>query len=349
MGDEIASIVGEYPVDVRGFRTENKDWLLDSIYDMTRKHFQVVRHYLQNAEWDYFQFLEIGVDRIHHGFWKFHDPKHRLFEPDNPYQNAIRDYYRYLDGEIGSILELLDEDTIVLIVSDHGAQALEGGFCVNEWFVRNGLLKLQDSPTEVMSLGDIGVDWGGTKVWAEGGYSGRLYFNVKGREPNGVIDPSDYESFRDDLKSQLEAVLDDAGAPMGTRVFKPEEIYSTVNNIPPDLIVYFGDLAWRAIGGVGYSDIHVLENDTGPDDCNHSPYGVFVLASSNNPLRGSVDGVHIMDIAPTLLELSGHDTPKSMRGKSIVGGATSPGANEQTISEEGAEAVKRRLKGLGYI
>src|ERR1700732_2352417 len=37
--EEIAKLVGDYSVDVKGFRTEKKDWLKDEIYDMSRKHF----------------------------------------------------------------------------------------------------------------------------------------------------------------------------------------------------------------------------------------------------------------------------------------------------------------------
>ena len=65
---EIDRLVGEYPVDVKGFRTDNKEWLRDQIYDMTRKHFEVIRYLMATLEWDYFQFVEIGVDRVHHGF-----------------------------------------------------------------------------------------------------------------------------------------------------------------------------------------------------------------------------------------------------------------------------------------
>src|SRR5262249_37863623 len=100
--DEIRHLVGHYPVDVKGFRTDDKAWLRDEIYAMSRAHFTVVRHYLREAEWDYFQFVEIGLDRMHHGFWKHHDPRHVLHEPDSPYREVIRDYYRYLDGELES-------------------------------------------------------------------------------------------------------------------------------------------------------------------------------------------------------------------------------------------------------
>ena len=66
--------------------------------------------------------------------------------PDNPYQDAIPEYYRWLDEQIGSILELLDNDTILLVVSDHGAQRLDGGFAINEWLIREGLLVLNEYP-----------------------------------------------------------------------------------------------------------------------------------------------------------------------------------------------------------
>jgi predicted AlkP superfamily phosphohydrolase/phosphomutase len=65
---EISRLVGDYPVDVEGFRTYNKEWLRDQIYEMTRKHFEVIRYLLATVDWDYFQFVEIGVDRVHHGF-----------------------------------------------------------------------------------------------------------------------------------------------------------------------------------------------------------------------------------------------------------------------------------------
>ena len=76
--------------------------------------------------------VEMGPDRLHHGFWKYADPEHRKYEPGSPYENAIRDYYKYLDQEIGEILSLTDDDTITMIVSDHGAQAMEGGVWINE-------------------------------------------------------------------------------------------------------------------------------------------------------------------------------------------------------------------------
>ena len=168
----------------------------------------------------------------------------------------------------------------------------------------------------------LDVDWEKTKVWSEGGYYARVFFNVKGREPQGVIEPADYESFRDEIKAKFEATADREGKPLGTLVFKPEQIYHAVQNVAPDLIVHFGGLYWRSIGGVGYPTIHVLENDTGPDDCNHAQFGAFILAASNSPLQGEITGARLLDIAPTLLELAGYEIPASMQGRSLVAGQT---------------------------
>jgi predicted AlkP superfamily phosphohydrolase/phosphomutase len=315
---DIARLVGEYPVDVKGFRTDNKDWLRDQTFEMTRKHFQVIRHLMTTIDWDYFQFVEIGVDRIHHGFWKFHDSTHRQYEPGNAYSSVINDYYQYVDDEIGSLLELLDDDTAVLVVSDHGAQRLDGGFCVNEWLYREGLLVLKEHPTTPTAFSPSLVDWTRTKVWSEGGYYARVFFNVEGREPGGVIPRSHYEEFREEMKVRFEALPDDFGKPMNSLVFRPEEVYKDVRNVAPDLIVHFGGLYWRSIGRLGDESLHIQENDTGPDDCNHSQFGLFLLSAPNSPLRGERQGAHLLDIAPTLLSVAGQPVPECMQGKNLL-------------------------------
>ena len=149
---KINELVGEYPVDVKNFRTDNKDWLKEEIFNMCGKQWAVVRWLLAGQEWDYFHFVDIGLDRMHHGFWNYFDPRHAQFEANNPYQDAIPEYYRLLDEQIGSVLELLDDDTIVLVVSDHGAQRLNGGFAINEWLIREGLLVLNEYPKGINAI-----------------------------------------------------------------------------------------------------------------------------------------------------------------------------------------------------
>jgi len=274
---EVESVSNGYILDVGEFRSDNKDPILRTIYDMTEKRFRLTRHFIRSKEWDFFMVVEMGPDRIHHTFWKYFDQDHPKHIRGSQYQNAILNYYKYLDEEIGDTLKLLSDDTLILVVSDHGAKKMVGGICINEWLIQNGYLKLVQYPSETTQFNKLIVDWENTMVWGEGGYYGRIFMNVKGREPKGIIAPQHYEHFRNELIRNLEDLRDEHGRNINTKVFKPEDIYTECNGIPPDLIVYYGDLSWRSIGSVGNRTIWASENDTGPDDANHSQCGVKVL------------------------------------------------------------------------
>ena len=315
--EEIEALVGEYMVDVPNFRTNDKDRLLEDLETMTVRRFQVAERLLETRPWDLFFMVEMGTDRIHHGFWRFTDPEHRLYEPGNPYEDAMLSYYRRLDEKIARLLAKVDEDTAVLVVSDHGAKRIDGGICVNEWLRREGYLTLKEEPSEPMPLKPDMVDWSKTVAWGEGGYYCRLFLNVAGREPEGTVAPEDYERVRDELKAKLEALGDEHGRPIGTVAYRPEELYEERNGVVPDLMVYFGDLLWRSVGQVGTGTVHVFENDTGPDDANHAHDGLYVLAAEGvAPGRGPERDIR--DVAPTLLDLLGEPVPAEMEGTSLL-------------------------------
>jgi len=357
-----------YQIDVRNFRTDDKDRLLDEIRSMTRKRFALFRHLLRTRPWNFAIMVEMGPDRIHHGFWRYCDPDHRLHEPGNPYLHVIRDYYRMIDSEIAETLrtvwgksaeELAQEmvspnspaaNTAVMVVSDHGARALEGGFAFNEWLIREGYLVLKEgartpapyrpdparrtsteetsaeriplepSSTTRIPLEPSMIDWPRTRTWGEGGYYGRLFLNIQGREPQGTVPAAEAESLLAELEEKLTALPDDRGQPMGNVVCRPSHIYKgKIKGIPPDLMIYFGNLAWRSIGsivsdtnlndqtvtssrtgtadsagavdpagadtpgstGPGTESLYTPENDTGPDDANHDWNGIFIAAGGS--------------------------------------------------------------------
>jgi predicted AlkP superfamily phosphohydrolase/phosphomutase len=311
---------GDYMIDVDDFRTDDKDRLLDQIYVMTERRFKAFRHFYNKEEYGFAMLVEMGIDRIHHGFWRYFDKDHRLYEPGSKYENAIRDYYVYVDKEVGETLDLFDDETMVMVVSDHGAKGMHGAICVNEWMQREGYLKLKEQPGEQTRMTMDMVDWSGTKAWGEGGYYSRIFFNVKGREPEGQIPESEYDAFREEIKDKLEAITDENGKNIGTRVFKPEEIYREVKNIAPDLIVYFGDLDWRSAGSVGVGAVHMFENDTGPDDANHAQEGIFICSLPPEKLVEPGDAYSIYDIAPTVLAWHGIEVPADMIGRSLLRG-----------------------------
>ncbi len=316
---EVERTVGEYLFDCTNFRTEDKDDLLRQVYEMTDRRFALARHLLATRPWELFAFVEMGPDRMHHGFWKHMDPEHRKHPEGSPYQDAILAYHRHVDGLLAGLLEHADADTAVLVVSDHGAKRMDGGIRINEWLRREGYLRTLGDPSEAVPLGKAGVDWAGTTAWSEGGYYARVFLNVEGREPEGTVAPSEYERVRTELAERIAAIPDEQGRPIGTRVFRPEEVYPEVRNVAPDLIVHFGDLYWRSVGTVGgEGGIHTFENDTGPDDANHAQHGLLVMAGPGIPAGGERSGMHLLDVAPTVCELLGIETPGTMRGRSLL-------------------------------
>jgi predicted AlkP superfamily phosphohydrolase/phosphomutase len=316
---EVEEVVGEYLFDCPNFRTDDKDDLLRQLYEMTDRRFALCEHLLSTRPWELFAMVEMGTDRIHHGFWKYMDAEHRKHEPGNPYEDSIRQYYRHVDSLIAGLLTHADDETTVLVVSDHGAKRLDGGIRINEWLRREGYLATKTAPngTAATSLDDLGVDWSGTTAWGEGGYYSRIFLNVRGREPEGIIEPDAYERVRDELIARIEAIPDDLGRPMDTKVYRPEDVYPEAKGVPPDLIVHFGDLFWRAVGTLGGpEDIHTFENDTGPDDANHAQEGMLIAAGPGIT-PGEREGMHLLDVAPTVLDLLGMQIPPDMRGRTL--------------------------------
>ena len=313
LAGEIEDLVGEYVLDVK-FRVEDRESLLKSIYDMTERRFRVIEYLLQEKDWNLFAFVEIGLDRIHHAFWKFYDASHHLYPGDNPLQDAIPEYYEYLDGWVGRLRESIPRNTPVMVVSDHGAQAMKGAFCVNQWLAERGYLALED-PGQVTSLSKASVDWTRTRAWGWGGYYARIFLNVRGRERSGIIDPGDYERERERIASEIRGIRGPGGEAWETSVYRPEELYEPCNGDPPDLMVYFDDLRWRSAGTVGHGRQYLEENDTGPDDAVHGKHGIFIL---NAPGQGRERRqASILDVAPTAMRLMGLKAGPEMRGESI--------------------------------
>jgi predicted AlkP superfamily phosphohydrolase/phosphomutase len=300
---EVEKLVGNYIFDVV-FREEDRDSVLEEIREMTEKRFEVVRYLIQEKEWDYFQFVEIGLDRIHHAFWKYFDEKHHLHERGK-YSGVIRDYYRLLDREIGKVLELLDPDVAISIVSDHGVKRMKGAFAVNQWLIEEGYMKIRNKEIlksgKVVRFEELDVDWQQTLAWAWGGYYSRIFLNVKGREKSGIISDSAYDSVREEIKDAVRSIRGENGERWDTKVFYPEEIYPVARGDKPDLMVYFDDLYWRAAGTLGHPTNYLKENDTGPDDAVHSEYGVFSLYLPEG--RSGRTEISIYDFASLMLDL----------------------------------------------
>jgi predicted AlkP superfamily phosphohydrolase/phosphomutase len=310
---------GEYMFDVT-FRAEDRDRVEREVFEMTRRRFAVARELWRKERWDLFAVHEIGPDRIHHAFWKFFDPTHPKYVTGSPFNSTAERYYKLLDEEIAQFLELVPDDVAVWIASDHGSQAMEGCFCINEWLIRNGYLTLAGPrPAPGTPLDAVPIDWGRTRIWGAGGYYARLFINVKGREPKGTVAPGDVPALIRELDDGLRKVVGPDGKPLGVEILDPHRVYRSVRGDPPDLMAYFRDLRWRSAGTIGYEGLFLAENDTGPDDSVHSMDGFFMLYSpEDGKPAGRLPDQSILDVAPTFMQRMGLPIPPHVQGKPIV-------------------------------
>jgi predicted AlkP superfamily phosphohydrolase/phosphomutase len=309
---------GEYIFDIPNFRQQGAEFVMDQIFKMTERRFQVARRLVRTKPWDFFMMVEMGLDRLHHCFWQYYDPAHPLYEPGNKYETAFHEYYRFLDAQVGSLLEALPDDVVTIAMSDHGARPMMGGLCFNDWLIREGYLVLNDTPTEVTPIAEANIDWSRTTAWGDGGYYGRLFLNIKGREPSGIVEPAQYEVVRNELVAKLEALPGPDQRPMGTKVLKPQDVYTEVRGVAPDLIVYFGDLDWRSVGSVGNPSLYTMENDTGTDGANHDRTAFFSMMNLPGQRTGRVDGLSLVDVGPSILSLYGIEAPAGAVGRSFL-------------------------------
>lgn len=310
---------GDYLFDARDFRTQDREQLWQQLVTMTERRFKVARHLVRTQPWDLLFLVEMGPDRLHHGFWRYADPEHPQFAgSDHPLHTAFRRYYEILDAEIGHLIELLPEDVLLLVVSDHGAKAMQAGVAVNQWLIEQGYLVLKAKPDGVTRFEPALVDWPRTQVWSEGGYYARVFLNVAGREPQGVVPPDQCETLRDRLIAEMQSLPGPAGEPLETRVHRPQELFKASHGVPPDLLCYWDNLRMRSIGSVGHEGIFVTENDTGADDANHDWQGIFI---SRTPLAGQpgfVNNLRLIDIGVSLLAHRGLPVPPDTAGQPVL-------------------------------
>lgn len=315
LASEIEREVGPYVIDVP-FRTDERDELVAGLFDMTERRFETLKYLMTTKPWDLFTFVEIGLDRVHHAFWRFFDTEHHLYEPGSKYETVVKDYYKLLDKGIGELLELAGDDTVTIVVSDHGAKRMKGAIAVNDWLEDKGYLTLKRPLSAVRPLKEDDVEWTKTSAWGWGGYYGRVFINVAGRDPDGIVKPEDYETFRDTLIRDLEELPGPDGERLNTTVRKTDELYADTTP-HADLMVFFDDLYYRAAGTAGHPSIYLKENDTGPDDAVHAWHGIFILNDPRLAIGREVGGTTIIDIAPTILNVMGEPVPSDMEGHAI--------------------------------
>ncbi|MCI4348433.1 MAG: alkaline phosphatase family protein, partial [Thermoplasmata archaeon] len=317
LAPEIEAAAGGYDFDIT-FRAEDRPRVERELFAMTRKRFAVARHLWQKEPWDLFVLHEIGPDRLHHAFWKFFDPTHPRYVAGSEYADVADRYYSLLDEEIGALLDLVTDDVTILVASDHGSMAMHGCFAINLWLQQLGYLHFQNRPLKPGTpFEELDVDWSRTVAWGAGGYYARVFFNLRGREPQGQLTPAQVPALIQQMTGALDAVRRPDGTPLGVRVLEPSRTYRSVRGDPPDLMLYFDDLRWRSAGTLGHPGLFLTENDTGPDDAVHSFDGVFAFADPQRAGKEHLPPQQILDVAPTLLKHLGVPVPDTMQGRPI--------------------------------
>jgi predicted AlkP superfamily phosphohydrolase/phosphomutase len=322
---ELESRYGKYRFDVP-FRAEERSELYHQILEMTRQRWQVTEALYTRETWDLFAVHEIGTDRLHHAFWKYIDPAHPKYVAGNPFAHVADDYFRQLDQWIGRLVSHIDSDTLVAVVSDHGMMPMLGCFCINQWLIEKGYLVLKgEPPAPGTPLEKANVDWSRSRAWGAGGYYARIFFNLRGRESEGIVAPEELPGLRAQLERDLRSIPGPTGSTFPIRILDPRSIYRETRGDPPDLMVYFDDLRWRSAGTLGHPTNYLEENDTGPDDAVHGIDGVYLLYDPN--VHDGRTGVQVdaVDVMPTLLAAMGEEVPPGIQGRPVRDGIPRPG------------------------
>jgi predicted AlkP superfamily phosphohydrolase/phosphomutase len=145
---EILDAVGDYilyPDPGEAYSDSGIDSFLDRLYRSADLRMQTFAYLRQRENPDFAMMVFNGTDTISHALWKFMDPTHPLHDPAkfDKYGHAIRDYYQYVDGLVGGVLNSLDENTTLMIMSDHGFGPFHKFIHVNNWLIREGFMTIK--------------------------------------------------------------------------------------------------------------------------------------------------------------------------------------------------------------
>ena len=259
------------------------------------------------------------TDRIQHMFWRYLEEDHpaNADKDSTRHPGAIRELCQRMDDLLARTLAAIHEDTVLILLSDHGFKSFRRGVNLNSWLYRQGYLVLRDEPTG--ADGFQGVDWVRTQAYAVG--MGGIYLNLRGREARGAVSVSRAESLKSQITQQLKEMEDPQ-----TQLKPVAEIYDTALQYRgpyasegPDLVVGFRAgyrASWStATGAVTWDVIEDNVKNWSGDHCMNPPEVPGVLFC-NRAIRTA--GASIMDIGPTVLDLFGIPTPSYCDGRSLL-------------------------------
>ena len=412
---EIRKLVGRLPfADFQesnigpGWHAEAQRRLLDGV----EKRTVVVEHILAQERWDAVMVVFGESDTVAHHFWRFADPRSPRWVASE-FGRAVTDVYAALDAALGRLIAAAPSDAVVAVVSDHGSGgASDVGVHINRRLAECGLLRFRpsvglDAAAQVRATvlrllphrlqgqalrrmpraaGRLeghhrfgGFDWHETVAFSEElDYHPNVWLNLRGREPDGVVDPDRYHAVRAAVTAALESWQHPDGTPVVERVWRREELYEgPATEAAPDLLLEltlldgYSPSCLRSVGaGPSVRRMAPHEFDAGKGagmNGAHRRDGVLLLAGPGvRPLRASVPA-DIVDVLPTLLALADGVVPAGLDGQPLghlldrawveeadrFGPAAAPGilpgAPYEPYDPEAEAAVAARLVALGYL
>jgi predicted AlkP superfamily phosphohydrolase/phosphomutase len=262
-------------------------------------------------------------DRVQHMFWRFRESDHpaNRGERISQWAHTIEEHYRACDAIVGRALQYADDQTLVIVLSDHGFNSFQRGVSLNTWLHQQGLLALRAGVEPGDEAGDFfrNVDWSRTSAYALG-LSG-IYLNMKGREEQGVVSADDACRLKTVLAEKLTGLVDQRRNQVAVRSVKQQhEVYSGACTAEaPDLLVNCAAgyrISWgTALGGVSrdlfednvkrWGGDHIIDPELVP--------GVLFM-------NRSFDTAHprLIDMAPTVLTALGISPGTAMEGDSLL-------------------------------
>jgi predicted AlkP superfamily phosphohydrolase/phosphomutase len=201
-----------YRIDVDSKKAhKSRELFWEDLLAVHEKHVEVYRHLFTGEQWDNFMIVFTGTDRVGHFLWDACEDK------AEPWYSRILEYYSRVDCELGWILENIDENDIVVCMSDHGMERIRTDVYLNTLLQKHGYLSLRESDRP--NYTHITPD---TKAFAL--EPSRIYLNMQGRYPNGSV----ANEQRDELIAELKRLfggLEYDGKKVIRRVYTREQLY----------------------------------------------------------------------------------------------------------------------------
>lgn len=136
------------------FKSASQSEVLKELNRITHLRTDVSIQELKKDDFGLFIMVIGSTDRAHHDWWKFIDPDHPAYDPKEAelYGNYILDVYQNCDACIGKFMEVIDDDTSVIVMSDHGGMAHpKYYFNTNHWLRTLNLLQPSEKANKKQS------------------------------------------------------------------------------------------------------------------------------------------------------------------------------------------------------